>query len=73
MQYDYLTLKEVSEKAHVPYRTLLKHVRAGKLRAYRLAGKLIVKPEDMEAYVWGNPVQPKTKNGGDKHGSRPQA
>lgn len=63
MQIEYLTVKQASEFAHVPYRTLLAHVRTGKLQAYRLGSKLIIKPADMEAYLWGNPVQPKAGHG----------
>lgn len=63
MQIEYLTVKQASEIAHVSCGTLKAHARSGKLRAYRLGNKLIIKPADLEAYLWADPVQPKTGHG----------
>lgn len=53
-----LTPKEVAELTGLSYRSVLRAIEAGDLKAYRLRGRLRVEHEDYEAWLADNAVRP---------------
>lgn len=56
-----LTLKECAAVARVHYDTVRKAVRRGDLPAYTMPGgrEIKVRPSDLEAWIYGQPVRPR--------------
>ncbi len=60
-QPEYLTLRQATEKLQINRRTLLRHMQAGKLKYYMIAGMYRIKPEDLQAWIDSQNPQNKEK------------
>lgn len=47
----YLTLTEATDRVPVSTVTIRRAIRAGELPAYKPAGRLLIRPEDLDAWV----------------------
>ncbi len=52
---DYLTIEEVSEMLHLKVSTVRRLIREGSLPAYRPGNRLIIRRQDIDAYVLASP------------------
>ncbi len=53
-----LSAREVAELAGVSYHSVLRAVRAGRLRGHRVCGKVRITQEAYEEWAFADPVQP---------------
>ena len=54
----FLSPREVAELAGVSYHSVLREIKAGRLRAYKLCGKVRIQPEDYSAWLGANLIEP---------------
>jgi excisionase family DNA binding protein len=57
IQPQYLTLKDATATVSLSAGTLKRAIRAGKLRAFKPGGKLLVRPEDLQGWVEKRPAK----------------
>lgn len=50
--------QEVAEVTGVSYDSVLRAIRAGRLRAFKLCGKIRVRVDDFERWAFADPIQP---------------
>lgn len=55
-QPKYVTVKEATAMVGLSAGTLKRAIKAGKLRAFKPGGKLLVRPEDLQEWVEARPV-----------------
>jgi excisionase family DNA binding protein len=53
-----LSTEQVVELSGASYKTVLRRIRSGELRAYKRVGKYWVRHDDFLRWMYGNPVQP---------------
>jgi excisionase family DNA binding protein len=57
IQPQYVTLKTAAASVELSAGTLKRAIRAGKLRAFKPGGKLLIRPEDLQEWVETRPAQ----------------
>lgn len=57
IQPQYITLKDATAAVGLSAGTLKRAIRAGRLRAFKPGGKLLIRPEDLQQWIETRPAQ----------------
>lgn len=58
MADEYYTLEQVAKKLQVSERTIMREIKAGKIRAFKVGRALRFKPEAVQEYIEAQAVKP---------------